>query len=642
MTEAAATAPMTRAQKFQWYVEKGLAEGVRPLPEPMDETAVHRLVGALEKRFEILRTSIDVVDGALCQRLHDSGSPLSTVQMGSESDLPQHVARFVEDFRQHRHGRVGALLVQFRVLRTEGRQWLALVADNVAVDAGFHRVLDEETTRLLAGEPKSAAGLLGGADGIQPSAAAALETGPEGERERAEAEDYLRRHFATAPPRLHPTRPSSGRNEGRYYRSTLTLHGADHLFSRILSSTGLLPSTVVLAAFSQLMCWRSGTDALSVNVSMDNRHHGQLRRVLCATAQRVPMAFRLPGESLLTAASEVQRTLSEGYPVCGRYDPFDLIGELVRSQHRRGLCLSSDLAFNFVPPPQGWTALVESDERRDVVDDRGLAAEIVSAPTNETDYEYGASLSVRWTDGRTARLSVHGDSDVLAPVQCGALLRGLEFMLRCVGADRDCAVSEVAHHVGMHRREQCGHGAWSNGRWVDLAAVERRLLRMRDVEAAEVTLSPVGDTGTPGLVARVMTACGSPLSPLDLREELLRGVAEAEILVVPEWYEIVSGAADGEKQAHRRTSGDGRDIGPRPAVTDEERAVRSALEEARLVSEPDLDLCYVRAGASLARYPEFARRLRQRGYSPPGFAVVSGMNTLRELARGLRRPVTPA
>ncbi|MGV2915535.1 hypothetical protein [Streptomyces alfalfae] len=620
---AAVTAPLTRAQKFQWFLEKGLAEGLRPLPATTDETAAQRLVHALEERFEVLRTSLAVVDGELRQRVHRSGSPLRVVDVAPDATAQQCMAGLVEEFTTRVHGRIGYFLVQFHLLRDADRRWLAVVSDNVAMDAGFHSVVDRAITGILAGQLDGPeAYVMNGQPGIQPVEMARREIGPQGAVERTRALDYLREHFRIAPARMHPHRPPSSTNEGRYYRSTLTLRGADSVFARVMSRTELLPSAVILAAFAQLLCWRAETDACTVNVSLDNRHNAELRRVLGATAQRSPVALPRQDRGLLAAAADVQQALAKGHPTYGRYDPFDLIRERVEAQHQRGICLSTDLAFNFIPPPQGWTELIETEGES--ADSSGT--EITWAVTDEVSYEYGASLSVRWADSRTVRLSVHGDSQVLMPEQCTALLRGIELVLGRVATEGDCTAGDVAAEVGLVQLSRGPHEQWVDGRWIDLGEIESRMLALAGVEKAELNIDSGGESGTARLTARVTVADGPEPVPLDLREELLRAVETGELLAVPDRYEIID-----------VTPADARAATLRPAATVEETTVRSVLAESGLLADPDLDLCYVRAGGQLARYPEFAELLRRRGYLAPDFPRVSGMTTLRSLARELRR-----
>ncbi|MFG2197130.1 hypothetical protein [Streptomyces sp. NPDC048639] len=616
---------MTRAQKFQWYLEKGLAEGLRPLPLATDESAAQRLVHALEERFEILRTSLAVVDGELQQQVHSSGQPVQKVDVEPDTTPQQCVACLVKKFRGQEHGRIGSFLVQFHLLQEEDQRWLAVVADNVAMDAGFHSVVDQAIDDILAGRQRDpAADVLNGQRGIQPTEMAQRESGPHGDAERHQALEYLREHFSAAPARMHRHSPSSGTNEGRYYRSTLTLRGADSVFARVMSGTGLLPSAVILAAFTQLLCWRAASDACSINVSLDNRHNAELRRVLCSTAQRAPLTLPRQDQGLLAASADVQQALAMGHPTYGRYDPFDLISERVLAQHRRGVCLSTDLAFNFIPPPQGWAVLLESEQGPS----SGTDAEITWSVTDELSYEYGASLSVRWSDPRTARLSIHGDSQVLAPEQCAALLHGIELVLARVAGGQNCTADNIAAEVGLIRLPRAPHEQRVNGQWVDLRAIEDRLLTLNGVEKAELTISPDAQSGIARLTARVAGADGITLVPLALRDELLRAVETGELLAIPDRFEII-GAAPTEYHTTIR----------RPAVTAEEVTVESVLAESGLIPEPNLDLCYVRAGGQLANYPEFADLLRRREYLPPSFSLVSGMTTLRTLAQELRRSV---
>jgi hypothetical protein len=448
-------APMTRAQKFQWHLEKGLAEGVWELPASMSHESVLDLVSALEQRLEILRTAIDSVGAELMQCIHIAGPAPTSIALPRGTTVERCQSALVSQFTENRHGRVGEFLTQFHHIHGEDGQWLTFVADNVAVDAGFHGVMDEMVAGILAGETRNQVDglrILGGQRGIQPRIVAEMEAGPDWEAERVRARDYLRRHFATAPPRLYFARPSGAVGESRYFRSNLVMVDADAVLARIIEATGLLPSALILAAFTQLVCWRSDADACVVNVSMDNRHNSDLRRILCATAQRVPVALVDLNKTPLHATRGVQRALSSDYPSFGRYDPFDLLRERAEAEELRGCSLSADLAFNFIPPPQGWTTLVRLEANADF-DLSSTSSTVRSAPTDETFYEYGMSLSVRWSDSHTARLSVHGDSDVIEPHQCEALLRGIELMMRRIASGGIGNADGIAHEVGLRKIE---------------------------------------------------------------------------------------------------------------------------------------------------------------------------------------------
>ncbi|MEU8263451.1 hypothetical protein AB0C02_22840 [Micromonospora sp. NPDC048999] len=519
---------LTRAQKFQWHLEKGLAEGVHVLPSP-SVADTRSLVAALAARFEVLRTSIDHIDGEPRQVLHDTGHPLRVVDLDTPDELKPRMAALAEEFRREQQGRPGALLARFFLLRTADRGWLGMVADNVAVDAAFHQVIEQETSRIL-GEP-AGPDVLGGAEGIQPLAAAALEAGPRGTRDRERAAEMLRRHFAAAPPRMHPRRPPGATADGRYYRRTLEIPDADRLFARLVAAGDALPSALILAAFTQLMCVRSDQDDCTVNVSMDNRHNRELRLTLCATAQRVPVTLSGAGRTLRTYAADVQRALVEGYPVYGRYDPQDLIAERDRAQRRRGVCLTPDLAFNFVPPPQGWTSLLAEATRP-------LPARestITGSTTGEVSYEYAASLSMRWADARTGRLSIHGDAEALPPGDAAALLRGIELMLVRRADGRDSEPGRIAEETGLSAPQRTGTAIRAGGRWIDTGPISRMLCERDDVVRAEVLPDP-GDEAR--LIAHVVAAPGTNPRPDDLRAGLLPAVGTGALLIIPDRYEI--------------------------------------------------------------------------------------------------------
>lgn len=443
----ATLAPMTRAQKFQWHLEKGTAEGLRRLPDRQDTESVRAVVESLQRRYEMLRTSIDLVDGDLCQRVHESGEPVETVDVEPAADVAALASALAEEFARDTVGRVGRILVRFHLLRHGAARWLAVLADSTAVDRAFYEMIDRTLTDLLGqgtGEPETRAGL-------QATQLAALEDSPGGRAERQEARDYLRRHYSTAPPPLHP-RPGVDRSRaGRYYRCGVTVPRADGIFAHILDTTGRLPSAVLLGTFAYLLCWRADAPSCTVNVSMENRHTRDLRTAVCATAQRAPIALHLSGTQLGDAVGTAESALSAAYPVAGRYDPVDLLAERATAEARRGLCLTPDLAFNFNPPPQGWTALLRSAGPAGAPADG--PGEVDTATTNETSYEYGASLSVRWRDEHAARLSVHGDSDVLSVVDCVAVLRCIELGLTTYARHPDAVdMGAVVGLVGLVRR----------------------------------------------------------------------------------------------------------------------------------------------------------------------------------------------
>jgi hypothetical protein len=421
-------APMTRSQKFQWHLERGIADGIRRLPDSCDTSSVRDLVASIQRQYQIMRTSIEIVGGVLRQRVHASGEPLLVVDVGPESDVAARASALAEEFTGGTVRNVGQFLVKFYLLRQRAGRWLTIIADSTAVDRVFYQVIDRRLIQLLAGAHGPVAGGGDSRDEVQPVDLAQREDSPEGRVERHQAREYLRKHFSTAPPVLHSRGGKDEVHRGRFYRSTLALSAADETFARIIDATGHLPSVVILGLFSSLMCWRADALACTVNVTMENRHTQQLRVAMCGTAQRAPIALRMSGETIGHAVTTAETGLCAAYPVAGRYDPIDLIEERTQAEERRGLCLTPDLAFNFNPPLQGWTALLNSAPTGRHPDDRPETS-LSTKTTTETSYEYAASLSVRWSDTHTAGLSIHGDSQALSQEQCTALLRGLEIGL---------------------------------------------------------------------------------------------------------------------------------------------------------------------------------------------------------------------
>lgn len=537
MVEAAHTldAPMTRAQKFQWHLERGIADGVRRLPDSCDTSSVLELVGSLQRQYEILRTTIEIVDGAPCQRVHESGEPVVVVDVGLKSDVAARASALAEEFTSDTVGHVGQFLVKFYLLRQGADCWLAIIADSTAIDRAFYQVLDLRVVEILGETQEPATG--GGSTlvGLQPVQVALREDSPDGRAERQEAREYLRKHFSTAPPVLHPRNGFDEVRAGRYYRCTLTLSRADEIFADIIETTGRLPSAVILGIFSYLMCWRADAPSCTVNVSMENRHTQDLRTALCATAQRAPIGLRMSGEVLGDAVTAAETALSAGYPVAGRYDPLDLIEERARAEAQRGLCLTPDLAFNFNPPLQGWTALLESAHTdRELHDVRETRVDTKS--TNETSYEYAASLSVRWSDTHTARLSIHADSQAVKRDECAAVLRGIETGLKeSARGHHHVGVAEIAESARLGKMERHPREVRIDGIWYDLAAIENCLLEIDAVEEIQFS-SDFHRSGSP--TVRAVVSDGTAMNPSDLRTALLEHVGSGALAAILDCYEL--------------------------------------------------------------------------------------------------------
>lgn len=413
-------APMTLGQKFQWYLERGIADEVRRLPDDWSTAAAGALVTALQARFEILRTTVEPTADGHCQRVHGAGEPLVVVDVGDEDPVGALAARFGAEVA----GQTGRFLVRFHLIRRGTERLLYTVADSVAADRAFFGLLDRAIEAELGNRPAERP------EGLQPAQLAAREHGAEGADERAAAEKYLRTYLETAPRALYPERHRRAGPAGRYYRCSLTLPGADSVFARVVDSTGRLPSAVVLGVFGALFGHRARVSACTVNVSWENRHTRELRSALCGTAQRAPVVLRWTGHSVGAAITAAERALADGYPAAGRYDANDLLRLRRVAEAERGICLRPDLAFNFNPPLQGWTALLGSDP----VPAEVPPGSISGAPTRETFYEYGASLSIRWRDTRTAVFSMHADSTVLTPDACAVLLREIENCLAAIAS----------------------------------------------------------------------------------------------------------------------------------------------------------------------------------------------------------------
>jgi hypothetical protein len=436
MTAVPVHAPLTRAQKFQWSMEKGLAQDTWSLPESLPDAAVHDLIVHLQNRFEVLRTSIDQIDGRLVQVVHADGPRATVLSADGPDALGAVCSRLADEFVSQRRGRLGEALARFAAVRSGRGRTLVCTADNVAVDAAFSTILEAGLAAAL-GAP-GAEEAVAHEHGLQPCRFAEWEVGPDALRERDQAAHHLHDHFRVTPPRLLPAPSPDASHPDRYYRCTATIDHADTLLGRILQTTGILPSAVVLATYIGLLCRRG--DACSVNVSASNRHRRDYRTVLGAMAQRAPVILDASPTTVAAAAASAAQALTRGHPVRARYDPDDYRRILRDAELERGLELAPDLAFNFVPPPQGWGRTPRN----------GPAAAQPRRPsmptlqsTRESFYEYAASLSARWPAPDTMRLSIHADRLALDPEESVSVLRGVERALVLLSDGNDPRIRDL-------------------------------------------------------------------------------------------------------------------------------------------------------------------------------------------------------
>lgn len=607
--EGERVAPVTRAQGFQWYLEKGFVTKAWKLPSTTTIERVQTVLADLEERFETLRTVFESVDGEVQQVVRKSGPPLQVVDLPVDTEFPP-MQDLLRDFDQNCHARLGVTPIQFYLYRQKDQPcWVVMISDHVIMDGWSAGLLERYIDWANTG-PNLAA--MHEISVLHPADLGITDGGSADDTERVRGRAHLEHHFATMPGNCYRPHPSSA---GEFFRCSLLTDSGGDLFRAVLRKTDTLPSAAVLAAFLSLVGSQTGRAHCSVNVSVQNRHNARLRAVVGTTAQRLPIMFPTRADGFRRLAKRVQHLLDVTL-TSGRYDPLDLVGVQNREQLRRGMHLSTDIAFNFRPPPSDWT-------RAPVGSDRPRQHRVTFGTTDETSYDYGASLSVSWHTRDLVELSLHGSYTALPKRQGVALLQGIVELLRRMTSDERPITEDVAASVGLPRTVPSPGWQRIRETWVNLEHLRDLLLEYRHVEDVALV---VPRHAPDRLVARVRVNSAADVRPADLHHHLQDHLGQFGVTLIPDWYEL----------SPLGGSGDGRTTESRPVSTAAETAVLRGMELAHSPKNPSIDTCYIEAGGDLRRYPKFLTALADLGYEGLDLSDLIGTRTLRHLATKLR------
>ncbi|GAA3728906.1 hypothetical protein GCM10022225_07880 [Plantactinospora mayteni] len=537
--ERSGSAELTWAQRHIWERCRAIApqeayfnlHRVIEPPGTCDAAQVARAVRLLVERYEALRTTIGrapdgqprqqvAATGELDIDVHEvdvAGDVTSTVELAS---VEHGGHRFTDDEWPLR---VAVVTRSGKVLR------VLLTASHVAVDWVGVRLVCGVFAQLLAGDSADLPPAT-----HHPLDEAIAETSPAGRQRAERAAEYWRQTLRTVPHTLATTtgvaepterQPRQWSPAGQLRSSAVAM--AANLLAERHDAT---PTSVVLAAFSALLCARSGIDLTSLQLFVGNRFAPQHRDMVTTRVQHGLFAVDLREATFVTA---VRRT--KGAALCAyrhaQYPPA-LIQEAIDDVSvQRGLRI--DLSFFFHDRTHGvWPG----NHTRALEPEPATIADALSRSRYRRDVLWDRHQQLRFdlqARDPWVMLRLAADPRFLSAQEVATVLHGIETLL--VTAVRgDFPLADVPALTGLasvcHSREVRSDGCW----------IAPEVVRLLVSDVPDVTATHIDITGPPTdhrLVAHVATRNPS-LSAADLHVACMYRVRSRPGSSTPHHYVI--------------------------------------------------------------------------------------------------------
>lgn len=433
--------PLTYAQKrlfFLHQVDAGTSAYAFPvhvrLRGPLDVAALEAALSEVVARHDILRSTIEVVDGAPVQIVHDEGMPLRVLDLRGQPTADrdrtagQAVGREVRAPFRFDQALARALLV-----RLEEQHFLLLLT--------FHHIIfDGWSFGVLASDLSAAyarhAGPGGGIPAPEPLAMqygdyASIEAALVASEQARADEDFWRDWLTPAPPPLAlPTdrvRPSA--LSGRAERVWVYLDaGLTESLGRRARSERVTPYMLLLAAFQAVLARLAGQSDFCVGGGTSGRHHPATHPMIGNLVNElVYRSVYEPGLTLSELIQRVRRTALEAY----RHDrlPFERLVEVVAPPRSLSHHPLFQHAVTLQPEPDGEGLMLP-----------GIEAEIVDTGAEGSALDMAVSFH---REGDRFACVADFSADLWDKPWVEAFVADLETMLRSMADDPARAVDAV-------------------------------------------------------------------------------------------------------------------------------------------------------------------------------------------------------
>jgi hypothetical protein len=535
---------LTWGQRAIWEAMRWLGDAnhyfnfahVFPVPAGRRMAGVRAAVSGLMERHESLRTRFPGYPDDPRQRLHRTGTLDLAVHDCGDAPQPAEVddaaAGLCARLRGHafRHEREWPL--RAGVVRHGGEPArLVLVVSHLVVDGAGWRLLTAEVADLLAGDGPGADRR--GDAGLGPLALTRLEADESGARANAAALRHWRAVLSVVPhsvfdlPETPPERP---RYVGLNLQSTALAVAADHLATRLRSTTSIVLLTALVALLGQF----TGHEEMTLQLIVGNRWRRELRDVVAPLTQNGIFVASCGGATFADAVRNTWQPALDCYRA-GSYDPRDLSALLAEMRLRRGAHLDREAFFNDARAHDRWPALPAVDPSPQRL--LRLCADTRLAVTDRWErLGIKAFWYLRPSPDR-AVIDLQADTAYLPTRDARLLLKGIEtLVVRAVHAP--VMLADLGGLTGVRPVRRGPDWVRIGPDWVRPAAVEEILAASPRLAAATVC---VDDRAAPRLVAYAVPR-DPELAVEDLHQELCAALGERTDVTTPGWYVLCADA----------------------------------------------------------------------------------------------------
>jgi amino acid adenylation domain-containing protein len=332
--------PLSHAQRRLWLLEQMsgpsalyVIPGAYRLDREVDPAVLERCLATAVSRHESLRTAFREVAGEPCQVvLPDRGFRLPVVDLRGEEEPTAAAERWAREEAARPFDLGQGRPFRARLLRLGEREHvLLLTLHHIVADGWSLQVLHHELSTLYEACSRGLP---------DPLPAPALQYRDfavwEAERGFEREERFWRQQMSPLPEPLHlpfdfPASEVRGFAGGA--ESALLSRETTRRLRALAAAHGTTPSNVVLCVFAILLCRLTGQSDLAIAMSVANRHHPDLERIVGFFVNELVIRIEVPpdadlAEILGRVAASVYAALDhQGYP-------FDLLVEKLNPERR--------------------------------------------------------------------------------------------------------------------------------------------------------------------------------------------------------------------------------------------------------------------------------------------------------------------
>ncbi|MDW5324833.1 condensation domain-containing protein [Plantactinospora sp. KLBMP9567] len=610
--------PLGAGQVFEWWKFRGSSRGSivwlrLPLPRPVPEVDVRAAVTGLVARHEALRSTVGYDERGLPRQLvHPPGE--REVFLGREpygltgDEIAAWVDRF--DFDVERHWPCWGLLLH----ADDGDvAELVLFFSHVSMDAVGTLLLHDELAELLLARwerrphrlPPVRRHLLD---------AVALDSSPELDAERAEAERYWAAELRAAPSRLFGSTPHTS---FRLYAGTIVSTTAPEVLAAAARRYRTTPAALYSAVVTILLAILSGADRSVLRFHYHGRGPaeegvvGCFHRILFTSldvSDRAPL-----GKLVRRAATQILRAQRQ-YRI-----GWDRLAELEAAEIlRRGTGFAWGSTVNFGVSDEYERLCLRGDYGPATLD--GLPEpEIMLNPREISDNDTGMDAYLMVRIGRDS-MHVQGgfNGNILLPGEMEVLLRGPERVLRQALRRHDLSFAELVEVATGIAGQLRPPGCWLGNRLTDLDQLRKLLEEHPDVRAAYPWVEPTPDGER--LVAFLAVGDTGP-GPAELRDFVLARIGPTAAVTCPEHFVTYARPPldrddpSAWRALPRLAEGTGLRRAARAATGDRELALHRAVTRFTGATELSMAGTYLETTGRLLVVPAILRALADEGYT---------------------------